>query len=125
MKQELETDGARRETARRLALLLLRRSLADTRVAAGKFVAKLPLTDPARVGLVTAFPFTTRRFTSVLMAIEIKIRKNEPIDRALGFREIYEDFSSGARSIRFSQKIGRNDPCTCGSGKKYKKCHGS
>lgn len=22
-------------------------------------------------------------------------------------------------------KIGRNDPCTCGSGKKYKKCHGS
>jgi SEC-C motif-containing protein len=23
------------------------------------------------------------------------------------------------------QKIGRNDPCPCGSGKKYKKCHGS
>ena len=22
-------------------------------------------------------------------------------------------------------KIGRNDPCPCGSGKKYKKCHGS
>ncbi|MFA6388206.1 MAG: SEC-C metal-binding domain-containing protein, partial [Patescibacteria group bacterium] len=21
-------------------------------------------------------------------------------------------------------KIGRNDPCHCGSGKKYKKCHG-
>ena len=23
------------------------------------------------------------------------------------------------------QKVGRNDPCWCGSGKKYKKCHGS
>jgi len=23
-----------------------------------------------------------------------------------------------------SQKAGRNDPCPCGSGKKYKKCHG-
>ncbi|KKW31906.1 MAG: Protein translocase subunit SecA [Candidatus Uhrbacteria bacterium GW2011_GWA2_52_8d] len=23
-----------------------------------------------------------------------------------------------------SEKIGRNDPCSCGSGKKYKKCHG-
>jgi preprotein translocase subunit SecA len=23
------------------------------------------------------------------------------------------------------QKIGRNDPCWCGSGKKYKKCHGA
>ncbi|MFO0434742.1 MAG: SEC-C metal-binding domain-containing protein, partial [Sphingobacteriaceae bacterium] len=26
--------------------------------------------------------------------------------------------------IRVEQKIGRNDPCTCGSGKKYKNCHG-
>ena len=24
-----------------------------------------------------------------------------------------------------SRKIGRNDPCPCGSGKKYKRCHGS
>ena len=24
-----------------------------------------------------------------------------------------------------SEKIGRNDPCQCGSGKKYKKCCGS
>jgi len=23
-----------------------------------------------------------------------------------------------------SQRIGRNDPCPCGSGKKYKHCHG-
>jgi len=27
--------------------------------------------------------------------------------------------------IRRSEKIGRNDPCPCGSGKKYKKCHGA
>ena len=26
--------------------------------------------------------------------------------------------------IRVPQKIGRNDPCPCGSGKKYKNCHG-
>lgn len=26
---------------------------------------------------------------------------------------------------RSEPKIGRNDPCPCGSGKKYKKCHGS
>lgn len=25
---------------------------------------------------------------------------------------------------RTEQKVGRNDPCPCGSGKKYKKCHG-
>ena len=22
-------------------------------------------------------------------------------------------------------KVGRNDPCPCGSGKKYKRCHGA
>ena len=28
-------------------------------------------------------------------------------------------------TVRKEQKIGRNDPCPCGSGKKYKKCHGA
>jgi preprotein translocase subunit SecA len=27
--------------------------------------------------------------------------------------------------VREGRKIGRNDPCPCGSGKKYKSCHGS
>jgi preprotein translocase subunit SecA len=26
---------------------------------------------------------------------------------------------------RDEPKVGRNDPCPCGSGKKYKKCHGA
>ncbi len=26
--------------------------------------------------------------------------------------------------VRAGQKVGRNDPCPCGSGKKYKQCHG-
>lgn len=26
--------------------------------------------------------------------------------------------------IRVEQRVGRNDPCPCGSGKKYKNCHG-
>jgi len=26
--------------------------------------------------------------------------------------------------VRDSRKIGRNEPCPCGSGLKYKKCHG-
>jgi preprotein translocase subunit SecA len=27
-------------------------------------------------------------------------------------------------AVRAAQKVGRNDPCPCGSGKKYKHCHG-
>jgi preprotein translocase subunit SecA len=29
------------------------------------------------------------------------------------------------RPVRAAAKVGRNDPCPCGSGKKYKKCHGA
>jgi preprotein translocase subunit SecA len=32
--------------------------------------------------------------------------------------------SSQAAQRRTGEKVGRNDPCPCGSGKKYKKCHG-
>ena len=27
-------------------------------------------------------------------------------------------------TVRTGDKVGRNDPCPCGSGKKYKRCHG-
>ncbi len=39
-------------------------------------------------------------------------------------RWYYVDGVLGARP-RSGPKVGRNDPCPCGSGKKYKKCHGA
>lgn len=30
-----------------------------------------------------------------------------------------------AQVVREGRKVGRNDPCPCGSGKKYKSCHGA
>jgi preprotein translocase subunit SecA len=37
-----------------------------------------------------------------------------------------ETVSTAPQTVRVAeeQKLGRNDPCWCGSGKKYKKCHG-
>ena len=36
------------------------------------------------------------------------------------------DGSAGSKKqVINSDKVGRNDPCPCGSGKKYKKCHGA
>jgi hypothetical protein len=37
----------------------------------------------------------------------------------------YENWSPQLPIKRAEPKVGRNDPCPCGSGKKYKKCHGS
>ena len=36
-----------------------------------------------------------------------------------------ESVTAPARpAVPGEKKVGRNDPCPCGSGKKYKKCHG-
>jgi preprotein translocase subunit SecA len=38
--------------------------------------------------------------------------------------EAQEQAKPKIQPIRVEQKVGRNDPCPCGSGKKYKNCHG-
>lgn len=44
-------------------------------------------------------------------------------EEALG--DANEEHSPAAQPfVRKGEKIGRNDPCPCGSGKKYKQCHG-
>ena len=32
---------------------------------------------------------------------------------------------SSSTPVQVAEKVGRNDPCPCGSGKKFKKCHGA
>ncbi len=39
-------------------------------------------------------------------------------------KEIKKEYNA-TKTIVKEDKIGRNDPCTCGSGKKYKKCCGN
>lgn len=65
---------------------------------------------------------------TVRMLLTVRIRTEEEIKReqtlkptsAKGANETGEPL----RPIRKAKKIGRNDPCPCGSGKKYKKCCG-
>lgn len=37
---------------------------------------------------------------------------------------LYKDGDINCSDKKQALKMGRNDPCYCGSGKKYKKCHG-
>jgi preprotein translocase subunit SecA len=46
-------------------------------------------------------------------------------DRELAELHFGGDGSDGPKQVVSGAKVGRNDPCPCGSGKKYKKCHGS
>lgn len=45
----------------------------------------------------------------------------EAFDAAVGGRRPGERIGP---VVRDAAKVGRNDPCPCGSGQKYKKCHG-
>jgi preprotein translocase subunit SecA len=75
--------------------------------------------------------------TRTLSAVEIRAREElEEIDDEAHVENVrlqhadYEEALAAAEpkkqlpKVRPGQKVGRNDPCPCGSGKKYKHCHG-
>jgi len=47
-----------------------------------------------------------------------------PLRRQPVFMSRGEDMAGPQTVVRKNKKVGRNEPCPCGSGKKYKKCHG-
>ncbi len=49
--------------------------------------------------------------------------KNLPKDEAAAIQEMI-DKTEKVKPIQSDKAPGRNDPCPCGSGKKYKKCCG-
>ena len=44
---------------------------------------------------------------------------------AYDLRQLWQSLGPRTGTIRKAAEPGRNDPCPCGSGKKYKKCHGA
>jgi preprotein translocase subunit SecA len=54
---------------------------------------------------------------------EIQQLKREQEEQPI-FYEAAGGGSASARSVKKDRKVGRNDPCPCGSGKKFKKCCG-
>ena len=64
---------------------------------------------------------TVRKILSVVP----KVQKVERVQVATPLVEGFGDGKSVKRAPAKSEKVGRNDPCPCGSGKKYKKCCGA
>ena len=72
----------------------------------------------------------TLRFLYLLQPVEEK-KQAEQIERRQRRQQLIMnnqgngDGDGSVRQVkRDSAKVGRNDPCPCGSGKKFKKCHG-
>ncbi|RYF82946.1 MAG: zinc chelation protein SecC [Comamonadaceae bacterium] len=49
----------------------------------------------------------------------------EAIWSVYDLRQLWRSLGPRVQAARKSDEPGRNDPCHCGSGKKYKKCHGA
>jgi preprotein translocase subunit SecA len=110
--------------------------------------------DPLLIYKFEAFELFTqmidkvnRDVVSTLMKAHIPVRDPEAVKRAQAPKKMdlskfaankqetpqYNDPSGGGdgpqqprrvQPVRVEKKVGRNDPCPCGSGKKYKNCHG-
>ncbi len=59
-----------------------------------------------------------------LYLLKAEIRQNLEVKQIKGNANSGSEKMSKARTIKNGKKIGRNDPCPCGSGKKYKNCCG-
>jgi preprotein translocase subunit SecA len=63
---------------------------------------------------------------TIRMLFNVKIQVN--VEREQVAKEIstnVDDSATKTPTTKKDEKVGRNDPCTCGSGKKYKNCCGS
>ncbi len=68
------------------------------------------------------------RESTVRMILTVVPQSEQPIRRVQVAKPLIEGFAGGKmperKPIVRKDKVGRNDPCPCGSGKKYKKCCG-
>lgn len=70
-----------------------------------------------------------RQLTHVIF--HVRVDRKEEVAPNESIQEASEDRRDGAGTTSYvaraagADKVGRNDPCPCGSGKKYKKCHGA
>jgi preprotein translocase subunit SecA len=66
-----------------------------------------------------------RAAQSAVQDMTRKLQRDKDKELA-GLQLVGGDGSAAAKKQAInSDKVGRNDPCPCGSGKKYKKCHGA
>jgi preprotein translocase subunit SecA len=70
-------------------------------------------------------PIHTRAPQTTIDAIEKDFARKKQRELEAAQRAGGSGNGSQPAQRRTGEKVGRNDPCPCGSGKKYKKCHGA
>ena len=98
-------------------------------------LAELPVHERVAPDLVKAQPHIYAKLAELLAEdVKEKAMLPETADTIIKPTEVvieaFDAAVSGRRpgeqqgTVVATEKVGRNEPCPCGSGKKYKKCHG-
>jgi preprotein translocase subunit SecA len=134
--QIIGPDGTPIESAEQLANAQahVAAAAAQTRtqqeLTAGNITNALPLGAPPQHTNAPAarqpVPVASGAPSTTIDALEREFhkKKQRELEQARSVSSASAD-SNGAAPRRAGEKVGRNDPCPCGSGKKYKKCHGA
>jgi len=100
------------------------------------YAQKNPLTEYKKEGFDLFQGMMDRikqEVTQFLFKVRIEKTPQEPVEekpvsppqKVVEHRGDGGEAAEAAPVKRQDDKVGRNDPCPCGSGKKYKKCHGA
>jgi len=86
--------------------------------------------DPVRAYQIEGFDMFEEMTTSIwedTVQFLFHAAKSKPVERkrVANPLEIGNSESGNKPVVNKTKKVGRNDPCPCGSGKKYKKCCGA
>jgi len=70
-------------------------------------------------------PIQTRAPSTTIDELEREFQRKKKRELELARQAGSGESTNGSGPRTTGEKVGRNDPCPCGSGKKYKKCHGA
>ena len=70
-------------------------------------------------------PIHTRAPSTTIDELEREFQRKKKRELEMARQAGSGESTNGSGPRTTGEKVGRNDPCPCGSGKKYKKCHGA
>jgi preprotein translocase subunit SecA len=130
--QIIGPDGTPIESADQLAnaqAQVAAAAQAQQELTAGSVTNALPQPSPSQTATPPVprqpAPVSNRAPSTTIDALEREFQKKKQRELEQA-RSVSSSTSTNGNAPRVTgEKVGRNDPCPCGSGKKYKKCHGA
>ena len=95
------------------------------RLAPGQASLPMDLNGDGQAQEHAPVPIHTRAPSTTIDELEKEFQRKKKRELEQARQAGAGESTNGSGPRMTGEKVGRNDPCPCGSGKKYKKCHGA